>query len=466
MNPSIVPERNLFAAGNSEFEKSHADKENIENKKGFRGSRLIKPIKNAVRCIADGICTAFRNIRSFLITACSPPCSCFRKEKCDASGQKSLSTVEKDAGQTQRDISSRQVELHEQPGLAEPVSQGADKQSILSGRVKLVSSDQGIEGFIKRQVFENPCGVVNSIDASGELLSGVGCAIKRLAGDDYARATREKQCSENPSDRLNYGQCSSHDFVLEDWSRPDSSIKEWCTIHNVLVPSASEPDFETHLKNSFLILFKEAVDRELEHIVLPMLGCGKAGGTGDRLARVLFTAAREFEARHPDAKMPEMILVGTPSPSGTQARADFESEWEALTQSAARQAPGSWIHRQSDASTHSDISSETVVNPESLSSGETPVVPPSVGAPERAFTAGADATDGSGKSLHGVGHVIKQPDDGSDHARVTREGQGKPKPQKRRAMGEVLRTNIRPVEETVRIYEELSTHTRRNSSYY
>ena len=158
MNPITAPGSNSFTAENKGFEKSHAGIENAGNKKSFWGSCLVSPIKNAARYIVDGIRTVFRKIRSFLITVCSPSGSCFRKGKSDSSGQDSPSSVERDAGQFQHDISSRRVELHEQPALAEPVSQDTDDLSD----VKLVSSHQGIEGSITRRPPEEPYGVVNS----------------------------------------------------------------------------------------------------------------------------------------------------------------------------------------------------------------------------------------------------------------------------------------------------------------
>ena len=85
MNPSTAQGSRSFTAENKGFKKSCADIENTENKKGFWGSCLISPIKNAARYIVDGIRTVFRNIRSFLITVCSPSGSCFRKEKGAAS---------------------------------------------------------------------------------------------------------------------------------------------------------------------------------------------------------------------------------------------------------------------------------------------------------------------------------------------------------------------------------------------
>ena len=158
MNPITAPRSNSFTAENKGFEKSHAGIENAGNKKSFWGSCLVSPIKNAARYIVDGVRTVFRKIRSFLITVCSPSGSCFRKGKSDSSGQDSPSSVERDAGQFQHDISSRRVEFHEQPALAEPVSQDTDDLSD----VKLVSSHQGIEGSITRRPPEEPYGVVNS----------------------------------------------------------------------------------------------------------------------------------------------------------------------------------------------------------------------------------------------------------------------------------------------------------------
>ena len=44
------------------------------SKKEFSGCCLVAPVKNAARHIADEVCTLCRNIRSFLITVCSPVC--------------------------------------------------------------------------------------------------------------------------------------------------------------------------------------------------------------------------------------------------------------------------------------------------------------------------------------------------------------------------------------------------------
>ena len=150
--PSTSLGSHSFVAENKGFEKSNAGIENIgitENKKGFRGSCFIKPARNIARYIADGIRTVFHNIRSFLITVCSPPGSCSRKEKGAASRQDSPSSVERDAGCILHDISSRKAEFHEQPAF-----QGIDDLRALPGHVKLVSNRRGTEGSIKRQLPE------------------------------------------------------------------------------------------------------------------------------------------------------------------------------------------------------------------------------------------------------------------------------------------------------------------------
>ena len=289
-----------------------------------------------------------------------------------------------------------QVEPHEQSAVTEPASQ--DYPITLPGQVKLVSSHQGIGGFIRSRPFEKLYGVVNSIDTSGKLLHGVGCAIKELAGDDYARVTREKQCSENPSDRLGYGQCATCNLVAIGGRKEseDSGGKNWRVIHNVLVPLAKDPNFETHLKNSLLTVFKESIYTETAHIVLPLLGCGRAGGTGDRLAQALFAAVREFKSDHPHHQPPEVVLVGTESSEDRQALAAFESKWRALNQQAASSQPAaeptppSRTH-QPDESTPSDISAGAVAKPVPSPSGVTPAASPSVGIPARAFSAGTDA---------------------------------------------------------------------------
>ena len=377
--PPNAPKNNSLAAENEKLKESHAGTGNIENKKGFFGSYLVNPIKNAARYIADGIRTVFRSIRSFLISVCSPIGSYFRGEK--------------NADPVRRDVSSRQVEPHEQSAFAEPASQDRDYPITLPGHVKLVSSHPGIGGFIRSRPFEKAYGVVNSIDTSGKLQRGVGCAIKELAGDGYARATREKQCSENPSDRLNYGQCTTCHIALEQWKEPeDSGGKNWRTIHNVLVPFSDNPKFETHLKNSLLAIFKESVRGETAHIVLPLLGCGRAGGTGEQLAQALFAAAREFQSSHPYHQPPEMVLVGTESSEDRQALAAFESKWMALNQqaSATEPTPPSWAG-QPDESTPSDISAGAVAEPGPSPSGVTPAASPSAGIPARTFPAGTDA---------------------------------------------------------------------------
>ena len=323
MNPSAVPQSGLFAVKNQEFEKSQTNIESIEHKKVFLGSYLVTPVKNAARYVVSGMCRLFRNIRSFLITAFSPCCSCFRKGEGASSGQDSSSSVEGGAGRARCDISSEEAGAHGQ------VSQGAADLTSLLNRVKVVSDPQGITGFIKSQGCNRPpYGVVNSIDRSGKLLRGAGCAIKKLAGDDYALKTREKQKS---SERLGYGQCATYDLHSGQLNKPSGLDNKWRTIYNVLVPPAQDQGFAMQVASSLLAVIDEAVRCGTARVILPMLGCVRLDATGEQLALALFAAVRTFESRHPSRQLPEIILVGTDS-SGVdkQACMAFERKWEEL----------------------------------------------------------------------------------------------------------------------------------------
>lgn len=54
-------------------------------KEGSFCQRLITPIKNAARHIADGISTLCRNIRSFVVNICAPLTNCFRSKGSESS---------------------------------------------------------------------------------------------------------------------------------------------------------------------------------------------------------------------------------------------------------------------------------------------------------------------------------------------------------------------------------------------
>ena len=528
MKLSTAPDSGSFVAENRGFDKSRAD---TENKKGFLGSHFVSPIKNAARHIADGIRTVFRNIRSFLIAVCSPPCSCFRKEKSAAPGQESPASVERGEGQVQRDASSRPAETHEQSALAKPVSQDTDDLSALSGRVKSVSSDQGIEGFIKRRVFENPYGVVNFIDASGELLNDAGCAIKRLAGsdastpsdissgaaarpvplssgetpaaspsagtpecasiagadamiregadqalqvdaassqvdvagdvttlpgnakivisdrgiadfimrkgfektyevvntidragslvfgvthdirkladNDCARVTMERRRSMRFSDRLAHGQSATDDFRCG--LSPSRLDDKGYTIHDVPVPCEDDPDFEKHLKSSFLMIFEKSGSRGTGCIVFPVPGSGRVG-EGSQLAQVIFDARREFASKHPYCQPPGIILASTSSCIDRRACKGFGNKWRELHnqqkvsgQSVTEPGPASRT-REPDVSTPSDISSEAAARPVHWPSGKTPADLSSGVIPESAFPAktGKITRKHTGQSPHQI----------------------------------------------------------------
>ena len=213
------------------------------------------------------------------------------------------------------------------PSAARPVSPAVDDVKVLPGRVTLVTSSQGIEKFIERKNSEKPYGVVNSIDESGQLQRGFANAIKNMAGNNYARVIRDRQNSAKLSDRVGYGQCFTYDCNLNRWSKP-SGLNNWQTIHNALVPFSNDPEFEAHLKNSVLEVFKEAVNYRIDRVIFPLLGCGQAGGTGGQLAEAISAAKRVFESGGRQA--PEMILVATPSTADKKACAAFESKWNSL----------------------------------------------------------------------------------------------------------------------------------------
>ena len=383
MNTSSASRGGSFVTGNRKFEESHVG---TENKKGFLGSCLVKPIKNAARYIADGICTVFRGIRSFLISVCSPFGSCFRGAR--------------GADPVRHGISSRQVEPHEQPAFAEPVFQDNNEYlgTLPPGNVTLVSNRQGIAGFIKSQTLEGRYAVVNSIDGPGKLQQGVGRAIRELAGEDYARATRVMQGESDPGKRAAYGTCAT--YVPAGKGKEGPAIagdKNWQAIHNVLAPVTNDSRFQGSLRGSLYSVLLASATTGTKYIVLPLLGCGRAGGTGAQLAKALFNAMSKIKVQYPHYSLPEVMLVGTDSPADRQALADFKSEWveEVNQQEVSRRpvtepTPLSWTH-QPDESTSSGISSGAVANPAPLPSGVTLAASPSVSLPASAHVAGTDA---------------------------------------------------------------------------
>ena len=230
----------------------------------------------------------------------------------------------------------------------------------LSNRVTIVTNPLGIKGFIECSGSTRAYGVVSPIDESGQLSRGVGCIIKDMAGNHYAREVLRKQGSNNPFDRVDYGQCDTYRFTSVH--RPglaNSGSNNWQTIHNVLIPPASHGEFEKHLENAVLNVFEEAVKHGINRVVSPLLGCGRArgGGTGDQLAQAVFAATRRFELRNPHQKAPDMILVSSLSTPDSQACADFESRWTALVQSDTRSTP------------HSQTCQPKVSSPSGISSG-------------------------------------------------------------------------------------------------
>ena len=204
----------------------------------------------------------------------------------------------------------------------EPRSRVSYVETSLGSRVELVKSNRGIEDYVRLQYFEGPYGVVNSIDKFGRLQGGVAKAIGNIAGDRYAKTICEMQNSDDPSEQLGYGQCVTYELKR---SEKTSDLEKLQTVHSVLIPFSEDPNFDAHLKDSILRVFEEAVQHELDLIIFPLLGCGKAGGTGGQLARAVYAAMHDFKSRA-GKEAPKMVLVGSNSLADQKIIEDFKCE--------------------------------------------------------------------------------------------------------------------------------------------
>ncbi|WP_257294371.1 macro domain-containing protein [Endozoicomonas sp. YOMI1] len=197
----------------------------------------------------------------------------------------------------------------------------ARTETPLPGRVTLVTCNDGLLTWVGRKNDIKPYGIVSSVDQLMQLDSGIAQVIKgKFRGTDYHKMSWQHQ--------INYGECFTYDCARE--GRP-SDLNNCQTIHNVLVPFSSDRDFAEKLKNAFLEVFNAADGKGLDRIFCPLLGCGRASGSGVALAEAVSAAKADFESTGRQA--PELILVGRSSEAGDiKACEDFASQWKASVQ--------------------------------------------------------------------------------------------------------------------------------------
>ena len=191
----------------------------------------------------------------------------------------------------------------------------------LHGQVTLATCKDGLLTWAGRKNGEKAYGIVSSVDQYMQLDSGIAKAIKnKFAGTNYYRDSQQHQIA--------YGKCVTYRCTRAD-NPPD--LTNCRTVHNVFVPFSSAPNFEAKLKNAFFEVFKEADLNGLNRIFCPLLGCGRAGGSGKKLAEAVFAAKVDFVSTGRQA--PELILVGRSSEAGDiTACNDFTSHWYASGQ--------------------------------------------------------------------------------------------------------------------------------------
>ncbi|USE35934.1 macro domain-containing protein [Endozoicomonas sp. SCSIO W0465] len=210
------------------------------------------------------------------------------------------------------------VTTHELSSYYNYPATGSEKR--LPGHVTLVTCNEGLLTWVKRENGIKPYGIVNSVDVHRQLESGVAKVIRDNfggAGGHYHQVSRQ------PHNRINYGECFTYNC---NRGSKASSLDNCLTVHNVLVPFAGEPNFAATLKNTFLEVFQAADSNGLPRVFTPLLSCGRAGGTGAALAKAVAEAKADFESTGKQA--PELILVGMSSSAGDRAAcADFESQW-------------------------------------------------------------------------------------------------------------------------------------------
>ena len=215
----------------------------------------------------------------------------------------------------------RAVTKHELSPYYDSLAAGTEKP--LPGRVTLVTCNNGLLAWVGRENGMKPYGVVSSVDQDMRLDAGVAKAVKDKFGGAAGNYNRVSQQRQN---RINYGECFTYDST-RDYKTYD--LNNCQTIHNVLVPLAVDRNFEAGLKKTFLEVFKAADRHGVKRVFCPLLGCGRAGGTGKALAKAVSEAKTDFEATGKQA--PELILVGMSSMASDKAACrDFESKWDEL----------------------------------------------------------------------------------------------------------------------------------------
>ncbi|WP_419832183.1 macro domain-containing protein [Endozoicomonas atrinae] len=215
----------------------------------------------------------------------------------------------------------RAATKHELSPYYDYLAAGTEKP--LPGRVTLVTCNNGLLAWVGRENGMKPYGIVSSVDQYMRLDDGVAKAVRDKFGGAAGNYNRVSQQRQN---RINYGECFTYDST-RDYKTYD--LNNCQTIHNVLVPLAADWNFEAELKNTFLEVFKAADRNRVKRVFCPLLGCGRAGGTGKALAKAVSQAKTDFEATGKQA--PELILVGMSSIASDKAACrDFESKWDEL----------------------------------------------------------------------------------------------------------------------------------------
>lgn len=196
---------------------------------------------------------------------------------------------------------------------------GAEKKT-LPGQVTLVTCNEGLLTWVGLKNGEEAYGIVSSVDRHMQLDRGIAEAIKNRFGGNgsyYHRASQQRQ--------IQFGECFTYDYISEV-KPPD--LTNCQTVHNVLVPLSSDRSFAAMLKKAVLEVFKEADGRGLKRIFCPLLGCGRASGSGAALAKAVLAAKVDFESTGRLA--PELILVGRSSEAADiKACRDFARQWQA-----------------------------------------------------------------------------------------------------------------------------------------
>ncbi|MBO9479801.1 macro domain-containing protein [Salinisphaera sp. G21_0] len=219
-------------------------------------------------------------------------------------------------------IGKTTVSKHELPVNYHNLASVTEK-TLPGGRVTLVTCHEGLLAWAGRKNGEKAYGIVSSVDQYMKLDRGIAEAItSRLGGHGgqyHHWASRQPQ--------INFGECLTFDFVSA-FKPPELSNCQ--TVHNVLVPISGHRSFEAMLKKAVFEVFIEAYRRGLDRIFCPLLGCGRASGSGTALAKAVLAARDDFAltGRQP----PELILVGRSSEAADiKACIAFDDQWYAST---------------------------------------------------------------------------------------------------------------------------------------